>query len=448
MQHERSPELAQAGRQTALILGSPTTIRSLIPHSAHHPGLMSARSQQTGRYAAIHGLQLYYEIHGSGEPLVLLHGGGSTIDSTFGRVLPALARAHQVIAVELQAHGRTRDINRPLTFEQDADDVVALVDHLQLERASFLGFSNGGTTCLQVAIRHPTRVKKLVLASPLYKRSGAPDGFFESFKDATLDQTPVALQEAYLKVNPDPRGLKAMFHRDVARMIAFKDIDDAALKSIEAPTLVLNGDDEIVRIGHAIDLFRTLPHARLAILPGGHGDYIGEICAPDRGLTVPLLVAGMITDFFREVPPPIVATAEITSLNSAAAPGGPPLAAEALIASEKEIWRLIQQHDLAGFSEYLAEDFYDIFPDGTERSKSELLDLLRDATLKEFRLSKFRVTMLNPDAAIVTYEVDARATVQNTEVLFNNAVTAGWARRRGKWVNVSAVARTKAPGIT
>ena len=133
---------------------------------------------QQGKYAAVNGLKMYYEIHGSGTPLVLLHGGGSTITSTFGRILPDLAKTHQVIAVELQAHGHTKDIDRPLSFEQDADDVAVLLRQLQIKKANFLGFSNGGTTCLQIAIRHPELVNKLVVGSAIYKRDGMQAGLF------------------------------------------------------------------------------------------------------------------------------------------------------------------------------------------------------------------------------------------------------------------------------
>jgi hypothetical protein len=105
---------------------------------------MSAQTEQAGRYAALNGLKMYYEIHGGGKPLVLIHGGGSTIESTFGRVLPELAKSHQVIAVELQAHGHTLDIDRALSFEQDADDVAALLAELHINKADFMGFSNDG----------------------------------------------------------------------------------------------------------------------------------------------------------------------------------------------------------------------------------------------------------------------------------------------------------------
>jgi len=243
---------------------------------------------------------MYYEIHGNGRPLVLIHGGGSTIMSTFGRILPALAARHRVIAVELQAHGRTPDINRPLRFEQDADDVAALLKELHIEKTDFIGFSNGGTTSLQIAIRHPELVNKLVLASTTFKRDGMQQGFWEGMQHESFDSMPQPLKEAYLQVNPHPEGLRAMFNRDVARMVSFKDISDTDIRSIQAPALVINADAEVVRAEHALALSQTLPNARLAILPGGHGDYIGEICAPDKYSNIPDLVTAMIEDFLRD----------------------------------------------------------------------------------------------------------------------------------------------------
>jgi pimeloyl-ACP methyl ester carboxylesterase len=256
-------------------------------------------AHQAGHYAAVNGLRMYYEIHGSGRPLILLHGGGSTIVSTFGRILPQLEKTHQVIAVELQAHGHTLDIDRPLSFEQDADDVAALLEKLHIKKADFMGFSNGGTTTLQIAIRHPELVNKMVLASATYKRDGMQPGLFEGLQNASLKSMPQPLQEAYLKANPDPKGLQKMFDRDVARMVAFKDISDADIKAIQAPALVINGDVDVVRPEHALALSRTLPHAKLAILPGGHGDYIGEITAPDKKSKLPALVVAVIEAFLK-----------------------------------------------------------------------------------------------------------------------------------------------------
>jgi pimeloyl-ACP methyl ester carboxylesterase len=202
--------------------------------------------------------------------------------------------------VELQAHGHTRDIDRPLSFEQDADDVSALLKQLHIEKADFMGFSNGGTTCLQIAIRHPDLVNKLVLASAIYKRGGMQAGFFDGFKNASLEMMPKPLQEAYLKANPDPKGLQTMFERDVARMAAFKDIPDEKLKSIKAIALVINGDHDVVRPEHALELSRALPGARLAILPSGHGDYLGEICSKDRTSKLPSLTLAIVEAFLNE----------------------------------------------------------------------------------------------------------------------------------------------------
>ncbi|HET6766857.1 MAG TPA: alpha/beta hydrolase, partial [Chitinophagaceae bacterium] len=121
-------------------------------------------------YAPVNGLKMYYEIHGEGTPLVLIHGGGSTIQTSFSRILPLLARHYKLIAVELQAHGHTSDRDNAESFEQDADDVAGLLEYLKINKAHFLGFSNGGNTAMQIAIRHSQLVNKLVVISSFYKR--------------------------------------------------------------------------------------------------------------------------------------------------------------------------------------------------------------------------------------------------------------------------------------
>ena len=229
----------------------------------------------------------------------MIHGGGSTIVSSFGRILPELAKTHQVIAVELQAHGHTLDIDRPLSFEQDADDVAALLKQLHIEKADIMGFSNGGTTALQIAIRHPELVNKLVLAAATYKRDGMQPGFFEGFQKASLDKMPQPPKDAYLQANPDPKGLQTMFQRDVARMVAFKDISDADIRAIQAPALIINGDTDVVRSEHALALSHALPHARLAILPCAHGDSIGSAEGTDKHSEIPALVTAMIEAFLK-----------------------------------------------------------------------------------------------------------------------------------------------------
>lgn len=189
-------------------------------------------------------------------------------------------------------------MDRPLSFEQDADDVAALMSQLKISSADIMGFSNGGTTALQIAIRHPKVVRKLILLSTLAKRDGMPPGFFDGFRGASLEKSmPPCLKEAYLKVNPSKKGLQEMFDRDVARMSGFKDIPDEELKAIQAPVLIVNGDQDLVRPEHALELFRTLPHARLAILPGGHGEYIGEICSPKHSAEFLSRTVGLVDDF-------------------------------------------------------------------------------------------------------------------------------------------------------
>jgi len=260
---------------------------------------MTAQTGRSGQYAVVNSLKIYYEIHGNGFPLVLIHGGGSTIMSTYGSILHELAKDHKVIAVELQAHGHTPDIDRPLSFEQDADDVASLLMQLSINKADFMGFSNGGTTCLQIAIRHPELVNKLVLASATYKREGMQPGFWDGMKQASLENMPQPLKDEYLKANPDSAGLRKMFDRDVERMLSFKDIADEKIRNIQAHALIINGDRDVVRTEHAFELSRTLPHAQLAILPGGHGEYIGEIAAINKESKIPLLVTNMIIEFLK-----------------------------------------------------------------------------------------------------------------------------------------------------
>ncbi|GAB1444808.1 hypothetical protein MASR2M41_04340 [Flammeovirgaceae bacterium] len=228
-------------------------------------------------YSDVNGLRMYYEIYGQGKPLVLIHGGGSTIQSNFEEVIPLFAKSRQVVAMELQAHGRTNDRNKDLSFEQDADDIATLLKNLNIDKADFFGFSNGGTTTLQIAIRYPEMVNKIILGSALAKRSGVPEWFWGFMEQATLDNMPEQLKTAYKQVAPDTSGLQTMHDRDANRMVNFKDIPDELIKSIQAPALIIIGDKDVITPEHAIELSRQLPHADLAILPGGHGAYIGEV---------------------------------------------------------------------------------------------------------------------------------------------------------------------------
>src|SRR6478736_2757632 len=129
---------------------------------------------------------MYYEIHGQGKPFVLLHGGGSTIQTSFSKIIPLLAKNRQIIAVELQAHGHTIDRGTELTFEQDADDVAALMNNLNISKADFLGFSNGGHTAIEIFLRHPQLVNKIILASSFVNRAAVGKEFWDSFEGVTL----------------------------------------------------------------------------------------------------------------------------------------------------------------------------------------------------------------------------------------------------------------------
>jgi pimeloyl-ACP methyl ester carboxylesterase len=234
---------------------------------------------QTG-YAPINGLQMYYEIHGSGEPLVLLHGAFGAID-LWGPILTTLAQNQQVIAVEFQGHGHTADIiDRPLSYEQMADDVAALLDHLGIAQADVVGYSMGGTTGLQLAIRHPELVRKLVAVSANF----SSDGYYPELLMGLQMMTPEIFagtpqEEAYVRHAPNPEDFPVLVEKQKVLPQDYAwPVEDVA--GITAPTLVVIGDSDVVRPEHAVDLFRllgggvpadltgSLPNARLAILPG------------------------------------------------------------------------------------------------------------------------------------------------------------------------------------
>lgn len=248
-------------------------------------------------YSAVNGLKMYYEEYGEGKPLILIHGGGSTIQTNFEKIIPILAKKRKVIAMELQAHGRTNDRNTETTFEQDADDIATLLKNLNIEKADFLGFSNGGTTTLQIAIRHPQIVDKMILGSALAKRNGVPDWFWGFMSKASLENMPQQLKDGYKKVASDPNGLQIMHERDSKRMIKFKDIPDSQITSIKAPALIIIGDKDIITPEHALELHRQLENSELAIIPGGHGDYIGEITTIKPDFKESELVIPMIERF-------------------------------------------------------------------------------------------------------------------------------------------------------
>jgi pimeloyl-ACP methyl ester carboxylesterase len=266
------------------------------PHMSPSP---AALPPVRAGHLPVHGLQMYFEIHGAGAgaPLVLLHGGGSTIASTYGRILPWFARHRRVIALEEQAHGRTSDRDAPARFETSADDVDALLAQLGVATADVMGFSNGASVALQLAIRHPARVRRLVFASSMTRRSGAAAAFWDGLAHATLADLPRSLQDAFLAVHPDPQALRRMFDRDVERMRSFRDVPDAEVAAVTIPVLVVSGDRDVPTLEHAVELTRRFPHARLVILPGGHGDYLGEAATPPPGDRAPELTSWLVEEF-------------------------------------------------------------------------------------------------------------------------------------------------------
>ncbi|WP_220100777.1 alpha/beta fold hydrolase [Chitinophaga oryzae] len=275
----------------------------LFSFTANNDIMQQAR-EKNGQYATINGIRMYYEIHGNdgGIPLVLIHGGGSTIPSNWGTLLPLLAPCYRVIAMELQAHGRTGDRNGPESFQQDAADVAALLQYLHIRQANIVGFSDGACTTMEIAIHHPAIAHKIVLISGNYKRAGMAPGFFEGLEKATFTDMPAPLTTAYLEVNPDQQGVVNMFNKDRAKRMAFRDRTAEDMQSISVPSLVIGGDRDVITTRHFVEMSQVIPGARLAILPGNHGSFIGERLTFEAGSPMPGITAGIIRAFLEDQP--------------------------------------------------------------------------------------------------------------------------------------------------
>jgi pimeloyl-ACP methyl ester carboxylesterase len=241
----------------------------------------NAREPGAGGYVSVNGLEMYYEIHGTGQPLVLLHGAFSAIGTSFGELLPSLAERRQVIAFEMQAHGRTADIDRPLSYEQMADDTAAALEQLGIEKADFFGYSMGAFIALQIAIRHPDVVRKLVLASVTYNLGGVHPGLMEGLADMKPEMMYGSpWHEEYTRIAPNPEDFATLFAKKTQMDRNLKDVPAEFIESIEAPTLLIIGDSDLVRPEHAVEMFRLLgggvfgdspaglPSSQLAVLPG------------------------------------------------------------------------------------------------------------------------------------------------------------------------------------
>jgi pimeloyl-ACP methyl ester carboxylesterase len=234
--------------------------------------------QEGGSRVEVNGMQLYYEVSGAGEPLIVLHGAYMNIPS-MGEIIPRLAETHRVYALEFQGHGRTTDIDRPLTYRNLADDVDAFMDRVGLESADVFGYSVGAVVGLQLAIRHPQRVRKLVALSVAYDARGWQPVFREFLPNLTVEMMLNSPFEAeYRALAPNPDGFP-----ELARKLIALEHEPMAwgrdVPGISAPVLIITGDADVATLEHSVSLFRLLgggvmgdmgqplPASRLAVLP-------------------------------------------------------------------------------------------------------------------------------------------------------------------------------------
>lgn len=229
-------------------------------------------------YAEINDLNLYYEVHGEGAPLVLLHGAYMSADG-MAPLLGPLAEYRRVIVPELQGHGRTNDADRPITYEGMADDTAALMEALGIEQADVVGFSMGAAVALQVAIRHPARVRRLGVISSTFAYDGMPPEAIEMFPSITPEMFKGSPLEAeYKRLSPHPEKFESLVWK--LKELDTTDFDwSEGVRGIAAPVLVIVGDSDIVRLEHVVELFKLLgggvmgdlaglPKSQLGVLPG------------------------------------------------------------------------------------------------------------------------------------------------------------------------------------
>jgi pimeloyl-ACP methyl ester carboxylesterase len=243
---------------------------------------VSGQTQQsTTGYAPVNGLKMYYEIHGSGsgEPLVLLHGSFMTISNNWTGWIGELSKTRKVIAVEMQGHGRTGDINRGFSFENLADDVAAMLDDLKIKQADLLGYSMGGGVAMQVAIRHPEAVRKVVSISAVFRHDGWVKEALDLFPQLTADTLKGSpIETEYKKLSPTPNEFPSFVERVIAMDLKPYDFGADKLKATKAPFLFVHGDADGVRLDHISEMFRLKgdeifgdvrprSESRLAVLP-------------------------------------------------------------------------------------------------------------------------------------------------------------------------------------
>ncbi len=206
-------------------------------------------------YASVNRLKMYYEMQGAGRPLVLLHGGLCTIEVCLEKIRQPFEKARKTIAIEQQAHGRTADIDRPLSVEQMTEDTAALLRQLKIKNAEVFGYSMGGSIALGIALKHPDLVRKVAIFGTAYSNEGMVPGLVDNIKALKADDVPKQFYDGYVKVAPD-------------MLPSSKGFAPEDVRSIKAPTLIMIGDSDIVRPEHAVEMFRLHQHAQLSVLPG------------------------------------------------------------------------------------------------------------------------------------------------------------------------------------
>ncbi len=235
--------------------------------------MTTTTSTDRSGYADVNGVHMYYELHGEGSPLILIHGGMLTIDINFAGLIPTLAQRHLVIAVELQGHGRTADIDREITPANSAADVVELLDQLGIDRAHVVGHSMGAAVALELAVRHPSRVRSVVPVSG----SVRPDGMHSDLGDPSKFETSTRMPTqadfaefaaAYQRLSPHPERFQNFMGKMSASAADLQGWPDEQLAAITAPVLIVVGDHDFVTVEHAALMKELIPASQLAVLPG------------------------------------------------------------------------------------------------------------------------------------------------------------------------------------
>lgn len=257
--HTRASGLRQHGRRSMIRTTAPLLL-TLVATAA------SAQQKPTTGYAPVNGLNMYYEVHGRGEPVVLLHGSFMTITNNWDGWIGELAKTRKVIAVEMQGHGRTADVPRDITAENLADDVASLLTYLKIPRADLIGYSMGGGVALQLAARHPEQVRKAVIISSTFRRDGMVKEAVDMMPTLTAEMFKGSpLEVEYLRLSPMPDHFAKFVERMVAADSKGKDLSADQLQSTTAPMFFIHGDADGIRLEHVAEMFRLKGG-------GGHGD--------------------------------------------------------------------------------------------------------------------------------------------------------------------------------